>query len=123
MREQESAYNYDSDVDVGYMVSYARNYLNDKGYRPYYMYRQKHMIGNYENVAYAKPWNESVYNIRIMDEHQTIAALGAGGISKAYYPEENRLERIPNVSNYDIYIKRIDEMIERKEDKLYLPFL
>ena len=58
-----------------------------------------------------------------MDEHQTIAALGAGGISKAYYPEENRLERIPNVSNYDIYIKRIDEMIERKEDKLYLPFL
>ena len=123
LREQESAYNYDSDVDVGYMVSYARNYLNDKGYRPYYMYRQKHMIGNYENVAYAKPWTESVYNIRIMDEHQTIAALGAGGISKAYYPEENRLERIPNVSNYDIYIKRIDEMIERKEDKLYLPFL
>ena len=122
LREQESDYNYESDADVGYMVSYARNYLKNNGYRPYYMYRQKHMIGNYENVAYAKPGTESVYNIRIMDEHQTVAALGAGGISKAYYPEENRLERVPNVSNYDIYIQRIDEMIERKEKKLYLPF-
>ena len=57
-----------------------------------------------------------------MDEHQTIIAMGAGGISKAYYDEENRLERVPNVSNYQIYIDRLDEMIQRKEDKLYIPF-
>ena len=56
----------------------------------------------------------SVYNIRIMEEAQSILALGAGGISKVYFPDENRLERVANVSNYEIYIDRIDEMINRK---------
>ena len=51
-----------------------------------------------------------------------IAAPGAGGISKAYYPEENRLERVPNVTNFEIYIERLDEMIQRKERALYKPF-
>ena len=73
------------------------------------------MTGNFENVGYCKPGSASLYNIRIMEENQSIIALGAGGISKMYYPEENRLERIPNVSNYQIYIERIDEMIRRKE--------
>ena len=53
-----------------------------------------------------------------MDEHQSTLAMGAGGISKKYYPEENRLVRVPNVTNYQEYIARIDEMIERK-DKSY----
>jgi len=78
------------------------------------MYRQKHMAGNFENVGYCKDGRASVYNIRIMEEDQTILALGAGGISKIFYPSENRLERVPNVSNYELYIERIDEMIERK---------
>ncbi len=54
-----------------------------------------------------------------MDEHQTIVALGAGGISKVYFPSENRLERVPNVTNYQQYIERIDEMLERKEKGLF----
>ncbi|MEG0157594.1 MAG: coproporphyrinogen dehydrogenase HemZ, partial [Anaerovoracaceae bacterium] len=54
----------------------------------------------------------------IMDEHQTIIALGAGGVSKAYYPEENRLERIPNLTNYELYIERLDEMKKRKEENI-----
>lgn len=54
-----------------------------------------------------------------MDEHQTIVALGAGGISKAYFPKENRLIRVPNVSNYEIYIARISDMIDRKEENLF----
>lgn len=120
--EKDADYHYRRDTDAGRMVSEARRLLAENGYRPYYMYRQKHMTGNFENVSYAKKGTESVYNIRIMDEHQTIAALGAGGISKAYYERENRLERVPNVSNYQVYIDRIDEMIKRKEDKLYLPF-
>ncbi len=84
------------------------------GYEPYYMYRQKHMAGNFENVGWCRPGTANIYNIRIMEEDQTILALGAGGISKIYYPSEDRLERIPNVSNYEIYIERIDEMLERK---------
>ena len=54
-----------------------------------------------------------------MDEHQTIVALGAGGISKRYYPETNRLERVPNVTNYREYIDRIEEMLIRKDNKLW----
>ncbi len=100
------------------MLSMAAELLSQAGYRPYYLYRQKHMSGNFENVGYAKPGTESIYNIRIMEEDQTIVAMGAGGISKVYYPQENRLERIPNVSNYEIYIERINEMIERKKKGL-----
>ncbi len=97
------------------MLAEARSTLRREGYRPYYLYRQKHMAGNLENVGYALPGTESFYNIRIMAEDQTILALGAGGISKIFYPGENRLERVPNVSNYEIYIDRIEEMIQRKE--------
>ena len=55
-----------------------------------------------------------------MEEAQSNLALGAGGISKIYFPEENRLERVANVSNYEIYIDRIDEMIERKRKGFFI---
>ncbi|NCB41689.1 MAG: coproporphyrinogen dehydrogenase HemZ [Clostridia bacterium] len=100
---------------VGEMLTMASDRLSEAGYRPYYLYRQKHMAGNFENVGYALPGTESLYNIRIMAENQSIIALGAGAISKIYYPQENRLERIANVSNVQIYIDRIEEMIDRKE--------
>lgn len=101
------------------MLTDAKNMLTDAGYRPYYLYRQKNIAGSTENIGYCKEDTLSLYNVRIMEEAQSIIALGAGGISKVYYPEENRLERIPNVSNYEIYIERIDEMLERKEKNLF----
>ena len=112
--EQDADYHYRQGEVVREMLFIASKLLTEAGYHPYYLYRQKHMSGNFENVGWSKPGTESIYNIRIMEEDQTIVAMGAGGISKMYYPEENRLERIPNVSNYEIYIDRIDEMIERK---------
>ena len=101
--------------NVRAMLAEADRQLSAAGYEPYYLYRQKHMAGNFENVGWCLPGTASLYNIRIMEEDQTIIAMGAGGISKVYYPAENRLERVPNVSNYQIYIERIDEMIARKE--------
>ena len=101
--------------NVRQMLDDADRMLTEAGYEPYYMYRQKHMAGNFENVGWCLPGTESLYNIRIMEEDQTIVAMGAGAISKVYFPEENRLERVPNVSNYQIYIERIEEMIARKE--------
>lgn len=101
------------------MLNISRRLLAEAGYAPYYLYRQKHMAGAFENTGYCKPGKECVYNIRIMDEHQTIMALGAGGITKVYFPSENRLERVPNVSNYQEYISRIDEMLERKEKNVF----
>ena len=101
------------------MLTDAKNILTDAGYKPYYLYRQKNIAGSTENIGYCKDDTLSLYNVRIMEEAQSIIALGAGGITKVYYPEENRLERIPNVSNYEIYIERIDEMLERKEKNLF----
>ena len=101
--------------NVRQMLQDADRMLTEAGFEPYYMYRQKHMAGNFENVGWCRPGTASLYNIRIMEEDQTIVAMGAGAISKVYFPAENRLERVPNVSNYQIYIERIDEMIARKE--------
>ena len=105
--------------DIVYdMLTQAYDTLAASGYLPYYLYRQKHMTGNMENTGWSLPGCESIYNIRIMEEDQTVIALGAGGVSKLYYPEEDRVERVANVSNYEIYVDRIDEMIKRKEDAL-----
>ena len=77
------------------------------------------MAGALENVGYCRDDEACIYNIRIMDEHQSILAMGAGGISKKYYPQENRLERVPNVSNYQVYIERLAEMLARKESRFF----
>ena len=87
------------------------------GMEPYYLYRQKNMSGNFENVGYAKPGKAGIYNILIMEEKQSILALGAGTISKAVYPD-GRIERCDNVKDVDLYIEKIDEMIERKRKLL-----
>ncbi|MEG1847835.1 MAG: coproporphyrinogen dehydrogenase HemZ [Lachnospiraceae bacterium] len=85
----------------------------EMGMEPYYLYRQKNMSGNFENVGYATKGNYGIYNILIMEEKQSIMALGAGSISKAVF-EGNRIERDDNVKDVGLYIERIDEMIERK---------
>ena len=83
------------------------------GMHPYYLYRQKNMSGNFENVGYATEGNYGIYNILIMEEKQTIVALGAGSISKRVYPG-GRIERSENVKDVGLYMEKIDEMIERK---------
>ena len=115
----DSEFHYRQGRIVTEMLDNARTFLHEKDYRPYYLYRQKHMSGAQENTGYAKPGTEGLYNTRIMEEAQTIIAMGASGITKVYFPEENRLERVPNVSNYEIYIDRIDEMINRKKEGLF----
>lgn len=120
LKEMDMNYSFHQGKKVRKMIDKGSPILLRAGYRPYYLYRQKQMTGNFENVGYALPGTESIYNIKIMEENQTIIALGAGGISKAWYPKEKRLERIPNVSNYEIYIERIDEMIERKRKGIFV---
>lgn len=81
---------------------------------PYYMYRQKNMVGNMENVGYAERGKEGIYNIQMIEEKQTIIALGADAVSKIVFLEENRIERFGNVKDVKEYVNRIDEMIEKK---------
>lgn len=87
------------------------------GLVPYYLYRQKNMSGNFENVGYAREGKLGLYNILIMEEVQTIVALGAGAISKRVHPD-GLIERCENVKEVSQYIERIDEMIERKRQLL-----
>ncbi len=102
LKEMDSEFNYKREELREEMLSYAHEALKRNGYKPYYLYRQKHTSGNTENIGFCKDDTISAYNVRIMEEAQSILALGAGGISKVYYPEENRLERVANVSNYEI---------------------
>ena len=83
------------------------------GLVPYYLYRQKNMSGNFENVGYAREGKLGLYNILIMEEKQTIVALGAGSITKRVYPD-GLIKRSENVKDVSQYIERIGEMIERK---------
>jgi oxygen-independent coproporphyrinogen-3 oxidase len=87
----------------------------EQGLLPYYLYRQKNMAGNFENVGYAKAEKAGIYNILIMEEKQSIVAVGAGASTKMVYPG-GRIERIENVKDVGQYIERIDEMIQRKKE-------
>ncbi len=96
------------------IINLTADYAGVMGLNPYYLYRQKNMAGNFENVGYAREGMEGLYNILIMEEKQTIIAMGAGASSKFVFPKENRIERIENVKDVKNYIERIDEMIARK---------
>lgn len=85
----------------------------EMGLSPYYLYRQKSMAGNLENVGYAAHGKAGVYNILIMEEKQTIVACGAGSITKRV-SSDGRIERCENVKDVALYIEKIDEMIDRK---------
>ena len=105
------------------------------GMKPYYLYRQKNIAGNFENVGYAKVDKAGIYNILIMEEKQSIVAVGAGASTKAVFSAaedqlkngqpgkevklEKRIERVENVKDVGQYIARIDEMIERKGELLW----
>ena len=104
--------------DIDAMAEITARAARDMGLEPYYLYRQKNMAGNFENVGYAAPGKACIYNILIMEELQTILACGAGTTTKLIFPAENRKERVENVKDADQYVERIDEMLERKEKML-----
>jgi oxygen-independent coproporphyrinogen-3 oxidase len=103
---------------VNEMLSLSDKAAKEMNLFPYYMYRQKNMLGNFENVGYCKKGKEGIYNIQIIEEKQTIVAVGAGAATKHYDAGKNLIRRIYNVKTPEEYISRIDEMIERK-NKLY----
>ena len=100
------------------MIDLTARYAREMGLEPYYLYRQKNMAGNFENVGYAAPGKACIYNVLIMEEQQTIIGCGAGTTTKRLFAEENRIERCENVKDVEQYISRVEEMIERKEKLL-----
>ena len=119
-RLHEQGYAQVSAEQAARMVDFARQSLREEGYFPYYLYRQKYMAGNLENVGYALPGHACLYNIGNMEETARVLALGAGSITKWLFPRQRRIERAPNVRNIEQYIDRVDEMVRRKR-ALILP--
>ncbi len=113
------------------MIEMAEDAAKNMDLLPYYLYRQKNIAGNFENVGYAKVDKAGIYNILIMEEKQSIIAVGAGASTKIVVPKD-KAERDPktgnlktvvraeNVKDVEQYISRIDEMIERKGEILWL---
>ena len=96
------------------IMDMAMKYAYECQMGPYYLYRQKNMCGNLENIGYAKVDKAGIYNILIMEEKQSILAAGAGASTKFVFQNGERIERTENVKDVANYISRIDEMIERK---------
>lgn len=102
------------EVDVKQMVEYAHNKLYSNGYLPYYMYRQKYMSDNLENVGFCKPDTACAYNIGIMEEITNIMACGTNAISKRIFSSEDRIERAANAKDVITYIDRTNDYISKK---------
>ena len=96
------------------MVEQARMYLAEQGYQPYYMYRQKYMAGNMENIGYARPGKVCIYNVDIMEEAVSILALGAGSASKRVLPAQGKIERFIGLKDIPSYLARVEEMAAKK---------
>ncbi len=104
---------------VGKMVAYAQNTLCDGQYRPYYLYRQKNMAANLENVGYAKAGFESPYNIMMMDDSQTILGIGSGASTKLIGGTRG-IERLTECKYPYEYLDRFDALMAQKR-QLLLP--
>ena len=99
------------------MVRLGEETAEALGLRPYYLYRQKYMAGQQQNVGYARSGAVCLYNVDIMEENTSILAMGAGAITKRVFPDrELRIVRAPNVSNVSVYIERVEEMAQRKKE-------
>ncbi|MCL2798156.1 MAG: radical SAM protein [Firmicutes bacterium] len=103
------------------MTDCARDFLTGQGYLPYYLYRQKQMLENLENVGYSLPGFQCVNNITVMEEMLSVVAIGAGAISKLVLPRENRIERLANPKDVKLYLERFDEILDKK-GRFFLSF-
>jgi oxygen-independent coproporphyrinogen-3 oxidase len=119
LNEEKSRFKLAGAQTIAGMIDLGREYAGRMGMRPYYLYRQKNMLGNFENTGYCRPGREGIYNIQIMEERQSIIALGAGAVTKVVYPEENRIERAFNVKDVEEYIQNVTSMVERKRALIF----
>ncbi len=113
LHERITEFGYDTMINTDATMKIAREGAAALNMHPYYLYRQKNMAGNFENTGYARDGAYGIYNILIMEELESIAALGPGSVSKVL-TQEGKLVRDDNVKDVDQYIARIDEMTERK---------
>lgn len=115
LKQQMSEYGDMINHDTDAMLNMVSDVAAELDMEPYYLYRQKNIGGNLENVGYSKSGLECLYNILIMEELTDIIAVGAGASTKLTFHDENKVERVENCKSVDDYIERFDEMILRKQ--------
>jgi oxygen-independent coproporphyrinogen-3 oxidase len=114
MTKQKEAYAVASRDEIRQMLQITKEWTGQFGYSPYYLYRQKNILGNMENVGYALPGKESLYNIIIMEEIQTILGLGCGAVSKLIEPVTGAFTRYPNPKDPLTYIQTYEQLVHKK---------
>ena len=100
---------------VAEMVAYANRTLQDLGYKPYYLYRQKYMSGSFENVGWSLPGRDCLYNIYMMEELCTVLSVGGGGMNKVCLPD-GKLVRFHNPKFPEEYISQLESVLKQKEE-------
>ncbi len=98
------------------MHDYCRTLLYEHAYEPYYLYRQSRMVGNLENIGYARKGFSGLYNVYIMDETHSIIACGGGAVTKLKNNHEDTLQRIFNYKYPYEYINGFAEILKRKDE-------
>ncbi|MGY3715673.1 coproporphyrinogen III oxidase [Sutcliffiella cohnii] len=120
MTKNKQKYKVADRDEISKMMDMATKWTKDHGYVPYYLYRQKNILGNLENVGYALPGQDSIYNIMIMEERQSIIGLGCGASSKFVNPVTGKITRFANPkdpkSYNDGYLHYTEEKIKILED-------
>ena len=102
--------------EVARMLELSLSRLRESGYIPYYLYRQKYMSGSLENVGWAKPGKESLYNIVMMEELQTVLSIGAGGVTKLVDPNAGKILRLPNPKFAHDYLSSREKVLAQKDE-------
>lgn len=116
LHQRLSDYNLTNPETVYNMLDMSHEFMTRTNRMPYYLYRQKNMLGNLENVGYSIKGHESIYNVNIMEEVQSILALGCGGSSKAVSDDFSKIERVFNFKAPYEYIDRFDEILAKKDE-------
>lgn len=129
MTRNKARYKVAERSEVEKMMSMAETWTKNHNYAPYYLYRQKNILGNLENVGYALPNQESIYNIMIMEEQQTIIGIGCGAASKFIHPETGKITHFANPKDpksyndsYELYTDKkliiLNELFNKTESPI-----
>lgn len=113
LNEDESSHLFNSNTPQE-MMEYCMDFMGKMGLEPYYLYRQKHMVQNMENIGFSKNGYEGIYNMQIIEEKQSNIAFGADSVSKIVLPNSNKIERQRNIKDLRLYIQNVNILIDKK---------
>nr|WP_304214580.1 coproporphyrinogen III oxidase [Fredinandcohnia onubensis] len=114
MTRNKKKYKVAGREEITEMMNNASTWTKEHGYVPYYLYRMKNILGNLENVGYSLPGQESIYNIMIMEEMQTIIGLGCGAASKFIDPVTGKITQFANPKDPKSYNDHFIEYTNKK---------